>query len=57
MKINQLVKKAMADPAFVKYMERSQLSDGYLTPAQFDANNKKQFQEYGEIVEKMGIKK
>lgn len=57
MKINQLVKKAMADPEFVKYMERSQLADGYLTPEQFDANNKKQFKEYGEIVEKMGIKK
>jgi len=56
-KLNQLVKKAMAEPAFVKYMKRSQLSDGYLTPAQFQANNEKQFKEYGEIVEKMGIRK
>lgn len=57
MKLNELVKKAMQDPDFVKYMKRSQLSDGYLTPQQFQQNNEKQYKEYGEIIEKMGIKK
>lgn len=57
MKINQLVKEAMQDPKFVKYMERSQLSPGYMTPEVFDKNNKKQYKEYGEIIEKMGIRK
>jgi tripartite-type tricarboxylate transporter receptor subunit TctC len=56
-KINQLVKKAMQDPTFVKYMKRSQLSDGYMAPAQFHESNQKQFIEYGEIIKKMGIKK
>ena len=57
MKMNELVKKAMQDPAFVKYMKRSQLSNGYLTPEQFQESNEKQFKEYGQIIETMGIKK
>ncbi|MDF1592491.1 MAG: tripartite tricarboxylate transporter substrate binding protein [Desulfobacterales bacterium] len=55
--MNQLVKTAMQDPEFVKYTERSQLSDGYLTPEQFHNNNQKQYKAYGEIIEKMGIRK
>ena len=57
MKLNQLIKKAMQDPAWLDYMKKSKLSDGYLTAAEFDKDIQNEFKLYGEIVNKMGIKK
>lgn len=56
-KMNQLIKDAMKDPAWLDYMKKSKLSDGYMTAAAFDKSIQQQYKEYGEIVEKMGIKK
>ncbi len=57
MKLNQLIKEAMQDPSWKKYMKESQLSDGYMTPSDFDASIQSEFKTYGEIISTMGVKK
>ena len=57
MKLNQMIKQAMQDPAWLKYMKKSQLSDGYMTPSDFDVSIKEQYKTYGKIISTMGVKK
>lgn len=56
-KLNELIKTAMQDPGWKKYMKNDNLLDGYQTAAQFDKSIKAEFERYGKIVDKMGVKK
>ncbi len=55
-KLNELIKKAMQDPAFKEYTKKSGLLDGYLTAKEFDATIKREYEQYGKIVKEMGVK-
>ena len=56
-KLADAFKKASADPEYIKQMEKMGLPIKYLGPDEFGKLNKREYEEYTEVVKELGIKK
>ena len=56
-KLADAFKKASADPEYIKQMEKMGLPIKYLGPEEFGKLNKREYEEYSEVVKELGVAK
>ena len=56
-KLNGLLKQALADPKIEKMLTDATLYPMYMTPQQFDARLKADYEKYGKLMAEIGLVK
>ena len=54
-RLNAILKKAVADPEVAKLMSKRVLDPMYMTPEQFDARLKSDYERYGKLMKDIGV--